>query len=416
MAIILNVKKGNISVDPTAFIYKKAILRNEKHEHDIQNLILNLKIIENLYSPTLICKVMFRDSLDLANKFKFTGEETFELEFERIGLDGVIDTFKSEFKVSHWSGQARTQNERIQVFEFSAISPEIYNASAVKISKHIFGNVLNSITEIADDIGIQLEIEGESTTEGSMIIPLCTPLQAISFCNRNLLDLDETPFYFFQNNQLEYELISHSKIVEKEPVGPYYLVNHDSVTAGTVEYYNQRKYRIINAASDFNLSKYYQMNLGLFAAKSTHIDFSKREILRTPFIYEEDFPSDKTLYERHKIDDTTFGIELNNHFSNEMYLSRNRYSNWLTDKQSAIMNAWQHIFTANPMEVTMVGNFDLKPGNVVDLEFPVTIDDSSEMTDKYISGQYIVLGATHEFENNEWYTRILAKRDSIRQE
>lgn len=305
MALILNVK-DSVSQDPTAFLFKKANLSNQKHEYDIQNLVIDLKVTENLYSPTLICKVVFRDSLDLANKFRFTGEETFELEFERNGLDGKTDAFSHIFKISHWSGQSRTLNERTQVFEFSAISSEIYNANSVKISKYIFGNVLNNIIDIADSVGVKLDVNGESTQEGNLVIPFCTPLQAISFCNRNLLDLDNTPFYFFQNNQGKYEFISHGEIVKKDPVGPYYFVNEDTEPAGTAGYYLQRKYRIMDASSDFNLSKYYQMNLGLFASKNTHIDFFRKEIFRNSFVYSEDFPTEKTLYERHKIDDTTF--------------------------------------------------------------------------------------------------------------
>ncbi len=422
MAIILNIK-DNVSHDPAAFILESALLLNDKLEYDIQNLIVDLKITENLFSPTLTCKVVFKDSLNLVDEYfreglpgyRFTGEESFLLTFIREGLDGVIDEFEHEFKISHWTGYTRSVEERVQIFEFTAISLEVYNNSTIKISKHIRGNVLNNIKELAETINIDLQVTGDSTQEGKLIIPMCKPLQAISLLNRNLLDLNNTPFYLFQNNQGEYEFISHSSIIEKDPIGPFYYVNQDSEPAGTVEYYNQRKYRIISAGANFNLSKYYQMETGLFASKNTMIDFTNKKIERYQYKYDSVFPKEHTLYEIQKIDDPTFGVELNNDYSNERYLSRNNYTNWLSDEQSAIMNAYQHIFSSNTLEVTTVGNFDIKPGNILDLQFPVTIDEGDRIFDEYISGNYIVISSTHEFDKSEWYTRSLVKRDSVRQ-
>jgi len=417
MAIILNIK-DNVSLDPTAFILESAVLLNDKLEYDIQNLIVDLKITENLFSPTLTCKVVFKDSLNLVDSpkgYQFTGEESFLLKFVRQGRDNVTDEFEHEFKISHWTGYTRSVEERVQIFEFTAISLEVYNNSSIKISKHIRGNVLNNIKELAETIDIDLQVTGESTQEGKLIIPMCKPLQAISLLNRNLLDLNNTPFYLFQNNQGEYEFISHSSIIKKDPIGPFYYVNQDTEAPGTVGYYNQRKYRIISAGANFNLSKYYQMETGLFASKNTMIDFTNKKIERFQYKYDSVFPKEHTLYETQKIDDSTFGVELNNDYSNERYLSRNNYTNWLSDEQSAIMNAYQHIFSSNTLEVTTVGNFDIKPGNILDLQFPVTIDEGDKLFDEYISGNYIVISSTHEFDKNEWYTHSLVKRDSVRQ-
>lgn len=422
MAIILNTI-DNVSYDPAGFILKSALLINEKLEYDIQNLIIDLKITENLFSPTLNCKVVFKDSLNLVDEYfqqnlpgyRFTGEESFFLAFTRLGLDGVLDEFEYEFKVTHWQGYTRTVEERIHIFEFSSISIDVYNNSSIKISKYIRGNILNNIRELAQTINMELKVTGESTQIGNLIIPMCKPLQAISFLNRNLLDINNTPFYLFQNNKTEYEFISHSEIVDREPIGPFTYIHEDSTQAGTVEYYKQRKFRIISAGADLNLSKYYQMNTGLFASKTTIINFIDKKIDRYQYKYDLVFPKQHTLYEIQKIDDATFNVELNNDYSNERYLSRNDYTDWLSDEQSAIMNAYQHIFSSNSLEITTVGNFDIKPGNVMNLQFPVTIDEGDRLFDEYISGNYIIISATHEFDKSEWYTRCLVKRDSVRQ-
>jgi hypothetical protein len=414
MAILLNVRDHMISYDPTAFIMKKARLYNDNFEYDIQNLIMDFSITESISNPTIICNCSFKDGLDLSGQFNFSGEESFDLELERTGLDQVKDVFKHTFKITHWPGYARG-HERIQQFEFDAISAEVYENQSKKISKLILGNVLDNVRAVAQTIGIDLKITGESNESGSGIIPICTPLQAISWMNRNLLDNKNTPFYFFQNNQSEYEFISHSNIVAKESIGPYFYANQDSLPPGDADQYKQRKYRVIAAGGDLNNSKYHQMNTGLLSGKSTYVNAENKQISNHYYDYTNNFPLDQLLYsDGISVDDKSFGVTLNSPEANMRYIpADNSYMNWLTPERSSIMNAWGTAMSGSSFEITVTGNFDLKPGNVVDLQFP-KIAGGGNKFDKYTSGRYIIIASTHTFESNQWYSRVLIKRDSLK--
>ena len=422
MAIVLNTKDG-VSYDPTAFVIERATIKNDNDEHNLTNLILDLKITENIYNSTMICECAFFDSLNIADKIKFHGEDTFNLKITKTTLAGTDNfEFEHEFKISHWSGLARIENERYQTWKFSAISKELYTNQSLKISKYIAGPTIDSIKGIAETIGITLDVKGESTQSTKGIIPISNPLQAISWLNRNLLDDEDTPFYLFQDNTSSYNFVSHSKLVNTESIGEWNYVRKDSTTSGTVENYNQRLYAMVDAGGDYDTSKYNQIDSGLMSSKLTYVTALNKRIENHYYDYVKDFPVNQTLYPKSgmRIDDSTFDIDLSNPEANQNYIaSDNSYSSnvagTLTPDQRAIRAGWNSALTGPGLEVTVPINLNIKAGAVVTLNFPKTIDDGDDKPDKYLSGKYLVISSTHNFSGTAGYTRALLKRDSIRQ-
>jgi hypothetical protein len=416
MALLINIKNG-ISLDPTAFIYEKAELKNSNYKYDIQNLILGIELHENIFSPTLRCTVVFKDSLALSANFKFHGEETFTLKWKRVGLDGVTDKFSHVFKVAHWDDHEHKQ-EREARWAFTAISEEAYNNDNVKISRAYMGNVVETVKDIAKTVDVKLNVSGRSSQTGDGVIPICTPFQAIHFLQRNLLDDKQTPYYFFQSNDGKYNFMSHAEVVKNNIGETYYYTLSDSEPAKTVAQYKQRKYRMMSAQDDYSTSKYWQTNTGLFASKNTYVSLPLKHITRAPYDYKKDFPRGETLYPSPgmRIDDKTFGIDLSIPYSHERYISAdNDYAMMLSPTQSAIRNAWESILSGPTMQLQVPGNLKISPGSVINLEFLQTIDGKGKNLDKYKSGKYVIVSTVHQFLVNEWYTLCTVKRDSINQ-
>jgi hypothetical protein len=445
MALLKNTTAGGVAVVPSAFKTEEVTITNKRGDAvDIQALVTDIAITESIYSPGLICTVSVKDEANIVGALPLYGLETLHIRISRIeGEDGPTQEIDLLFYVTEYPLYGRASRQHVQAWTVTGISPEIYHANFMKISRAYSKGPLDEIAKIAEDaLKIQVKKRGKSNQKGQGVIRMQNPLQAIDWFLRRSSDKEGAPFYFYQSLDGVFHLDSHSELTKANVYRTYFHSRDYSTVPSSRKDYDQRKVRMVEVASDLNLAKYIESRYGAYASENTFIDPVTKKITRRYYDYSSDFPFKSTLEGTSTLEEPASSLGGSSsggssggtikpkptdispeklpyssaefHALSKLAFSSPAYSEWGSEKLE-ILDAFPGVFNALVHDVTVFGDFTLGAGKKVELKFPAAADpgDGGVEYDKNLSGLYLVVSVTHKFSNQEYFTAFRAKRDSF---
>jgi hypothetical protein len=459
MPRVKNATKGGIALIPSAYLVDEIVLTNKLGDTiDIQSLVTEFSITESIYSQTLLVSLSVKDPVNLVESFPIYGQETIRVSvYRQAGINGPYQEMILEFYVTEYPLFGRPKEQHTQVFTIRGISKHAFVNTQRRISRAWFGPTVDEILKVYGDcFGLSVIPEGGAISEGQGIINIQQPMRACDWFRRRTYDANYAPFYLYQIATGEIKLSSHTFIANQPPFETYTDSRDFNVDVATDIDYQARKQRVVDVSSDLNLSKYFASEFGAYASENNFLDIATKSFSKKYYSYTAQFPFGASTVEKSNVLEppqpnfapdesgrevqgikninlpptpTPFEEEMDaNLFSYMEHISRNtlafegafqNYNTAMSYDSLGVLNAFRGVFNTYNHDLVLFGDMDLHAGAKIELKFPRAADPSlvgkGELYDQHLSGFYIVTSVIHEFKEQEYYTKVRVKRDSVSQ-
>ena len=456
---------------PSAYSIEEFTLINiDGKDKNITEFITSFNIIEELFSPVIICNINIRDDENLFADLQLSGQEKINLSIKIIPIDGnsASDEISLEFLVKEYPNFRKTTDAiNVQEYSLVAISNFAYISQLTRISKAIPDpreTFLNPIDEIkyifennlkeglGSNYSISISEDVVSKFKGN--ITLRSPLAAIEFLRTKSYDVNNAPFFVY--NKISGGMFNHinieslTSILEK----PVYYANGDQVpynyTAGFVnaaltdpgdsDYYKKLKLRILSLNANLKINKLKQGSAGVYGNSLQIYRYAFKDTIShqfdpyataapNPAILPGLAPQGTKPFANLKYNDDSKGVvtlgeaqELSNYIRTELHLPPaqtpadiNSGFKTAPEIYVDVLNNTKYYYSRlqedQNIEIEVYGDFNFNPGVKIQLVFPKAqmFDDEStggDEPDPIISGLYIIIFATHEFRAGLYTTRL----------
>lgn len=400
---------------------------NNGNTIQIKSLISEIIVNESLFLPSIQVDLKIVDGFDLFQKSHLSGGEKVNLIIKRT------DKSKHKFDITCYIAEIFDHSKPkpgIQFYRVSCLSEHAFINSTKSISRAFNSNINALVRDICIN---DLKFEGNTNFSNKNIeaitgiYPNLKPLDAITWLLRNSHD-EETPFFFYETIQNGLQFNSYNELADDEIYKVYnntpFFVNEFE----TPEHFEEAAAKIIDMSSDFNMCKYKQIINGAFSAKVHNIDIANKKYSITNFNQEV---SGKVKLNEYKsfsknitFDDALLTESYN---SKEFYISTNskafgdniNYHEKIKDSISN-KNSYFHNIRFMGLDIVTYGDFDLCPGKIIELKIPKSTDENilkqeekENMTDKLLSGKYIIASIAHVFDGDEYKCDMGIQKDSL---
>lgn len=408
---------------------------------DIQNIITKMEITESLFSPTLILKLSVQDNNNFIEEFEICGQETIRIRIAYQLLDtGIERELDLEFFITEYPNYGRV-DQRTQAYTMVGISEQSYISNFKKISRAFSNNTALEIQNIyTNELVCPVDkffIRGEAITTMKGIINTQTPIQACSWLLGQTTDDNYTPFFLYQTLDGNYNLTSLKQLLDdgdNKLYQTYFWTTGFKTDPMSEEDYIERATRILDINSNLGRGKINQAKGGAFASQNRYLDVSQKTYTNTQYNYTTDFIKANSLEGTTALSSNfTLASDTLDQYKDAHleHISTNKdawdgvllnYNN-NSIKTKHFLNAYSTLLDTYEHDIKLNGDFGLNPGRKVKLQIPKAIDptiykeytgkSSIYLYDEVISGTYLVTSVIHTFEDNEYYSNVRVKRDSL---
>lgn len=399
-------------------------------EFDITDLVLKVRIIEEMTQPYIDCHIICSDSSNFWNELKLVGSEEVTLKIQRSPIQGSEqDRQKIELslKVIEIFGYSR-QSVTKQGFTIRCGSKHLYKNQSTIINRPFQNTIGKMVKDILKrDLQVpdsQIKKINEST-KGIIkgIYPSLRPYYAIKWLLRNAYE-DSTPFYFWESAKGGISFDSYKSLWEGEISRTYEYRSFYESQQGTPEYYDEVARRIKYMSSPLNLSQFNQIGKGSYGATLHTFDIAEKKKQKYVYSYKgrggmyhlnekAPFSEVETLgdqtYDQLK-DSKNYYIPLNS----KAFAG---HENYMSPLAPTMLKGEAHYYNMdfNHIDITINGDFNLETGMIVQCDISkvgsALENESQRMKDEYFSGKYLVYRIEHLFEN-KFEQKVTLKRDS----
>ena len=423
---------------PSAFRISSIALTNAYGKSaDIKAFVTQVTITESVYSYALVATLAIRDTINLFEEYRISGQEKIEITFHKRDK-GSKETKKitKTFYVSEVPTFGKVK-DAVQAYQLTCVSEHAFYNHLVSISRTASGSISKVISNIlTGDLSYSgiVERDGDSKGNVKLIIPNMKPFMAIGWLLRHAYSDSGSPIYAYESLN-GFNIKSHKTLVEQESIGIYKFNFLQQSNPGTPEGYEEAKYKILSMSSDLNSSKYLQSARGAYASTTKVVDIAKKKSYDVKFDYRSRFPGIPTLggNKSKELISSQFKIkdESLNHHHDALYIYMNEnskaYDSYKNYHDPAIYSIGQHQSMMENLDsikhsIVIHGNLEVNAGKKISIEAPKSIDpqvykrirdkDSkkSALHDMMISGDYLITSVKHTF-NEEYNCALTIKKD-----
>lgn len=432
---------------PTGYSLQAVVLSNHKGDKvDIKTFVTDFTITESIYRTSLILNLNVKDTVNIIEEYKLTGQEVINVVLARKDYGSTDEQIINlDFLISEYPLLGKLNN-RLQVFSISAISPYAFLSKLKRISRAYSGTLGEFIKSVLEkDLNVdpkKIILSKSVSPSCKFIVPNLAPLDAISWALRRSYDQNGSPFYCYQTLNGDIHIASQGDMVTKETYKQFdegkFFKSTRATEADKIADYKERARRILSITSDFRMSKYLAGANGAYASTTNYLDLSTKTMSRKIFHYERDFKK-MTFIEKNNVISPFFHPEKNNlkdtmsnyPDSNVNFISTNSKAFNGNQKNyhsptlnGAINKAQAHTENLDTLihDVSLCGDFKVNSGVMVDLKLSPSIDpqvtvktgesEGDVIKDQFFSGRYLVTAAVHRFDD-EYTVDIKLKKDSL---
>lgn len=370
---------------------------------DIDNVMLELDLYEDIFSPCMTCNIRISEGSDLISSFKFHGNEYLELEIDKPTLDNPIKKVFRLYKISDRDFGTNYQN-----YTMHFCSEEMIIAPQIMISKSFRGLKISDM--VREILSSYLKVKKEKIsyiqqTEKAfdLIIPKLDPFESILWLATKAYSTNDSLYFFFENRD-GFNFISYENLIKIKPYAKYskdFKIDDDV-------FKNMSSFNFLKIIEEFDVMKSLRYgafsssfaNLNLITKKMKIKNFNAVQFKNKGVLNKEVTMNafrnrlDKTFYNSFqnmmKYSITTDGDATKNPMLPEEWLS-----------QTASKIGQLHLFK---MVGTVPGDVMLKAGHVVEIDIPdiKPVDQGKTVKiNETRSGKYLVSSVHHKFSKNE---------------
>ena len=446
----LHITTSEAAGDPSAFRMQITIENQEADTKDITQLVDSFRVIESVYQQALIAEMTVADGVNFLEDFHITGNEKVQCVLIKK-LNGVEQPAEitTSWYVMDMPLFARPKPDA-QVYTIRLVSPfgliskmrrveHVHKGTAVEILQTLYRecgvdykDIIGQLIEVQDYRGDGNNIhlltnDKESTPPFTYIPPKPTYSDAIQQILSKTAGPNGAPYFAYETFiGGQHILNSYNKMIEAPAMDRYYHASFSMAEALTDQAFEEKRRRILEISSNLGFSPYKGFRDGAYTTRTHTIDWqTKSYVLKDFNSFRDSLPMlDKDLVMHPNF--SVSGIDYTNTAdTHALYYSLN--SQAFADRAEVgihehmpFIGAQRRAILANLGQiehlVKLHGDPSLTPGRTIEIEIPKSgaADTEKEREpDLLLSGRYLIISATHTFDNNGYTTQIKLARDGI---
>jgi len=410
----------------TQFSVSELVIVTKAGSIDISKIYEEVNIFDSLFLPVINGNIVIRDSIGLSGKLLFDGSESLLIDIKK-SKESDIANFHKAFRIYK---QTDRQNEGLnsEVYVLHFVSDELmysdqqrinqsYELTYAEIVEKILLNYLkvpkNNLTGIYD------------VTSGikKIVIPNLRPLEAIDWCVKRSVDVNQSPNFVFYQNNVGYNFASLSKLLTMPAILDIKFQPKNTQGGNPLsEISSARSLEVISQANEIEKTR-----SGVNASKFIGFDPLTRTIAIKNISYGDHYatmkhgnenPNFSQIQNRDGVNNTEtydanktlafFGTarQFSEYIKKKDPTSISKEENtesWLSQRKSIIKN-----LMTKRVKLVMPGNFQLTSGFNVNIEAPnfgqkIKGEDNN---DPSLTGKYIIV-ATRQIIGYEKHETII---------
>lgn len=397
----------------TQFSISELVIVTKAGSIDISRIYEEVNIFDSLFLPVINGNIVIRDSIGLSGKLLFDGSESLLIDIKK-SKESDVAGFHKAFRIYK---QTDRQNEGLnnEVYVLHFVSDELmysdqqrinqsYELTYAEIVEKILLNYLkvpkNNLTGIYD------------VTSGikKIVVPNLRPFEAIDWCAKRSVDVNQSPNFVFYQNNVGYNFASLSKLLTMPAILD--IKFEPKNTQGNnplLEISAARSLEVVSQANEIEKTR-----SGVNASKFIGFDPLTRTIAAKNISYGDHYgtmkhgnenPNFSQIQNRDGVNNTeTYDANKTLAFFSTArqfseYIKKKdptsiskeeNTENWLSQRKSIIKN-----LMTKRVKLVMPGNFQLTSGFNVNIEAPnfgqkTKGDDNN---DPSLTGKYIIVAS-----------------------
>ena len=392
------------------------IVASDGNSIDVRNIMIELDIYEDIFSPTMTGSLVVSDAGDIISSFGMHGNEYLLLEVDKPSLNKPIKKIFRIYKIANRDFNTAS----LQSYTLHFCSEELILSTQSLVSKSYKGLTIDKM--VMDILKNRLKVNPDklkdgifSTTTGNfnLIVPRMQPLEAIEWLVPRAYNQNENLFFFYENRD-GFNFTSYENLIKN----PSYAKYSRSVVLEREPSKNFNSINYINVAQDFDIIK--SMRFGAYTSTLLSLDLVNRKFSSKTYGYKD--LNDKALLNKqapiNNLKNRLGFSALDSHSSMIKYVATSdsdttsnpaNIQNWMpqTSSRLAQINTFKVI-------ITIPGDVLMKVGNIVDLIIPkMQIQEKKVVNDELRTGRYLVSSVHHKFIGDIMTTIIELLSDSV---
>ena len=378
---------------------------------DVSTAMTGMSIKEDIFTPSLTCKMAIVDTSDSLGKVDFDGTETVDIAFKSLPEDDRI--IKLTFRIFRVDIAIDEQKNDIKVYTLFGVTPEHFRQSSMDINQSFKMPISESVKAVYDKLGSKRKIEIDDTTGTyTYIVPGMTPFETMHFFERRAYDAKFRASLF-----TFYETVDgyNFKNIEKS-------IDDNRNKAVTYKYSptsslkdENPQFSIQSLAFPANKDVLEKIKSGAYANAVREIDLLNQRVNSTEVRIKEDF---KTFTH---LDDVA--MSLDSKALIDEHLNTINSTKWINNigiddkRKDLIPRRKFYLDCLNQVALNCVvpGNSNLSVGQVIDLDMLELAGFTEEkLQEPKISGKYLITRVSHILEGQEYRCVINCSKESYR--
>lgn len=248
---------------------------------DVSDLMIELDIYEDIFSPVMTGSVTLGDATDIISNLRLHGNEYIVIEVDKPTLGRPISKVFRIYKIAdRVAGTTALQNYTIHF-----CSEELVLSTQTLLNKSYKGlgidamvdDILRNVLKV-DETKLKDGIFSQTSGTFDLIIPRLQPLAAIEWLTPRAFNTDENLFFFFENRD-GFNFTSYENLISK----PTYAVYARDVKVSQEPAENMQSYHFLGIEHDFDILN--SLRYGAYNSSVLSLDLINRQATVKSFGY-----------------------------------------------------------------------------------------------------------------------------------
>ena len=399
----------------TQFHINELVLVTKGGNIDISKIYEEINIFDSLLTPVMTGNSMIRDANGLSSRLIFDGSEAILMDIAK-DKNSDIAVFKKSFRVYKQS-QRTNETPSSEMFVLNFVSDELMYSDQQKINQ----SYTLTYTEIIQKILLDYLKISNNNSGGvfdvsygirNIAIPNLRPFEAIEWCAKRAVDINQAPNFLFYQNTLGYNFATLSNLLTKPDLLDVNFETKNQPKSNPIsEMSSARSLEVIGQTDGIDKAR-----SGINAGKFVGFDpvtgtISKKEIsfsdVYSSMKHANESPTMSAIPNRDGKDSTQM---FDSKQTVSFFSSSKNFSSYIKENDPTSLskqdNTENYIFQrksimsnlmAKRVKLTMPGNFNLTSGFNINLIAPNfgKREKGGDNEDETLSGKYIIVATRH---------------------
>lgn len=416
----------------TQFSIEELVIVTKGGNIDISNIYKEINIFDTMFLSVVSGNIYIEDSSGLSNKLLFDGSESLLIHIKKENNSDILD-FKKSFRIYKQTDRF-SDRPGFERYLIHFVSDELIYSDQQRVNQSYETTYSTIVQRILTDY---LKIPKQNLTGGihefssgiqKVVIPNLRPLEAIEWCAKRALDINQSPNFMFYQNVTGYNFATLSTLLTQPSIldVTYETKNIQGSTA--FDEMGGARFLEVMPSSD-NIER---TRSGVNAGKFIGFDPVTRTISTRNISYGDHYlnmkhgnktpnftqiqnrdgsKNSETFNSRKAVSIFSFNRQFSEYIKKkdpDSLSKKDGIESWLFQRKALIKN-----LMSKRVKLVMPGNFQLSSGFNVNLDIPTLGQSSSD--DRSLSGKYLIIASRQviKFEKHETIIEVASTSSDI---